>query len=213
MVESLHRCSGTASRQSSCYHLLGVDLFVSSDLAMHVIEVNGLPSLSQSIDDIGYRRLKRSLLHATMDVLGVCMQRGAQCDPGGGAEGVAYTHAGNEDLAYFAAFHGHSGGGRNSGKVSGGGMSGGSGSGHQRASTVDGEGADVLFTRETRAQEHRAGQHMQRLLPACSTRVHTGGGGDSVALSLLEEELLAKRSGFDGSVALQPFARPASFQC
>ncbi|EGD78737.1 hypothetical protein, variant [Salpingoeca rosetta] len=60
-----------------CFQLLGVDVFVSSALEMHVIEVNGLPSMSQHIDDAQYRALKHTLLHTTLDTLGVCPRRHA----------------------------------------------------------------------------------------------------------------------------------------
>lgn len=72
-LELNHQQRRDSSR--SAYQLLGVDVFVSSSWNMRIIEINGLPSLSQQIHNEGYIRLKYSLLHATFDIVGICIQQ------------------------------------------------------------------------------------------------------------------------------------------
>eukprot|EP00056_Hartaetosiga_gracilis_P009035 m.129590 g.129590 ORF g.129590 m.129590 type:complete len:571 (+) comp13048_c0_seq12:244-1956(+) len=60
------------------FHLAGVDLFLDDHLNMKLIEWNGIPSMSATIERPEYRQLKHQLWESAADVVGLCSQQQQQ---------------------------------------------------------------------------------------------------------------------------------------
>eukprot|EP00055_Hartaetosiga_balthica_P002689 m.4876 g.4876 ORF g.4876 m.4876 type:complete len:554 (+) comp2306_c0_seq1:122-1783(+) len=72
----VHALGKMAKRQpgsdANRFHLLGVDLFLDNELGLKLIEWNGLPSMSTSIENVTYRQLKKELWESVINVIDLC---------------------------------------------------------------------------------------------------------------------------------------------